>query len=576
LNACLPRFALCAALLASGGVAARSNLDFATLTGGSYPELVDFSAYAPEEGAGAPTNHFEGVLSLRFAGTLAHHTVHVEPAEASAQDVAHALTWPEDFNYEFVQQGDELVPVRRGVIPSTHGWWELILEPGRVWNEPGDRGYTRASIPFALQEKNANCTHNGVLMFLFRADGKVSKAAMQVASETCQYLQLDMWGLLEARYRPGKVTGGDAALAAHASEVRARMPVRTLAQLHTDHPEIGIGSLAIGAAAGRTVYGLVVGGVNYLSACATRSGEYPYCDEIDLPSYSLAKSAFAAAALMRLEKMRPGAASERISAQVPECDTPAWKDVTFAHALDMATGNFDSTGFEADENAAKTSGLFLPLDHASKIRFACGAYPHKAAPGTQWAYRTSDTYVLGTAMAGFLRSLPGRRGDDLYSDLVVAQLYAPLGLSATTRVTRRTYDKVAQPFTGWGLTFQPGDLARLGQFFGSGHGAIDGQQVLDPRMLDQALQRDPDSPGLAVTGFPNLRYHYGFWARNLRVELGCAHDTWVPFMSGFGGISVVLFPNGVVYYNVADDGQLASFDWAPVTPAVRKLKDFCL
>jgi hypothetical protein len=179
-------------------------------------------------------------------------------------------------------------------------------------------------------------------------------------------------------------------------------------------------------------------------------------------------------------------------------------------------------------------------------------------------------------MAGFLRSLPGRRGDDLYSDLVVAQLYAPLGLSATTRVTRRTYDKVAQPFTGWGLTFQPGDLARLGQFFGSGHGAIDGQQVLDPRMLDQALQRDPDSPGLAVTGFPNLRYHYGFWARNLRVELGCAHDTWVPFMSGFGGISVVLFPNGVVYYNVADDGQLASFDWAPVTPAVRKLKDFCL
>jgi len=105
LNPCLPRFALCAALLASGGVAARSNLDFATLTGGSYPELVDFSAYTHDEGAGAPTNHFEGVLSLRFAGTLAHHTVHVEPAEASAQDVAHALTWPEDFNYEFEMHG---------------------------------------------------------------------------------------------------------------------------------------------------------------------------------------------------------------------------------------------------------------------------------------------------------------------------------------------------------------------------------------------------------------------------------------------------------------------------------------
>jgi len=42
LNACLPRFALCAALLASGGVAARSNLDFDSLTGGSYPSWSIF------------------------------------------------------------------------------------------------------------------------------------------------------------------------------------------------------------------------------------------------------------------------------------------------------------------------------------------------------------------------------------------------------------------------------------------------------------------------------------------------------------------------------------------------------
>jgi hypothetical protein len=46
-------------------------------------------------------------------------------------------------------------------------------------------------------------------------------------------------------------------------------------------------------------------------------------------------------------------------------------------------------------------------------------------------------------------------------------------------------------------------------------------------------------------------------------------------MSGFGGISVVLFPNGVVYYNIADDGQIVSFDWSLVVPEVRKLGDFC-
>ena len=51
-------------------------------------------------------------------------------------------------------------------------------------------------------------------MFLFRAGWQVSKTAMQIASETCLYLQLDLWGLLETRYRPGRVTGREAALAA--------------------------------------------------------------------------------------------------------------------------------------------------------------------------------------------------------------------------------------------------------------------------------------------------------------------------------------------------------------------------
>jgi hypothetical protein len=562
-------------LLVCGTATARSALGFETLMSGSFPELVDFSAFAPDAGASAPSNHFEGVLKLRFAGTLSHHTLHADPNWVSAQDLPHTLTWPADVAYSFVQQGDALVPVRRGAIPNTHPWWELILEPGKVWNEPGDHGYTRASIPFALEEKNANCTHNGVLTFLFRTDGEVSKTAMQIASETCMYLQLDLWGLLDTHYRPGKVAGREAALAAHASEVKTRMPTRTLAQLHEEHPELDIQALAIGAPAARTVYGLSFGGVNYLSSCDTRSGAYPYCETIDLPSYSLAKSVFGAAALMRLERMQPGAEDQRISAHVPACNIPAWNGVTFANTLDMATGNYDSAGFEADENAAKSDRLFIPLDHPSKIRFACGAYPHQAAPGTQWVYRTSDSYVLGTALAHFLRTLPGHKRDDLYNDLVYAQLYAPLGLSATTRVTRRTYDLIAQPLTGWGLTFQPGDIARLGQFLGADHGAIKGWQLLDPKLLDQALQRDAGSPGLPVTGIPLLRYHDGFWARNLRTKLGCAHDTWVPFMSGFGGISVVLFPNGVVYYNFSDDGKITSFDWGAVAPEVRKLGDYC-
>ena len=57
--------------------------------------------------------------------------------------------------------------------------------------------------------------------------------------------------------------------------------------------------------------------------------------------------------------------------------------------------------------------------------------------------------------------------------------------------------------------------------------------------------------------------------------LGCEHPTWIPFMSGFGGISVVLFPNGVVYYNFADDGEIASFDWGEPAKQVRRIADYC-
>jgi hypothetical protein len=563
---------------AEAQAATRTELDYATLMTGSYPQPVDYPAYAPAAGANSATQVFAGVLTLRFKGTLPHHTLLADPAYVGRHDLELALTWPGDFSYSFVQDGDALVPVRRGAIPGTHGWWEVILEPGRVWSEAGDHGLARAAIPFSLQEKNANCTHNGVLMFLFGADGTVSRTAMQIAGETCRYLHLNLWALLETRYQPAmraEPARRAAALAAYRSERAARPPHRTLAQLHADHPELDIGALAIGAAGASTLHGLVVGGINYSSDCETRAGPYPYCDELDLPSYSLAKSVFAATALMRLQALHPQASAQLIAAHVPQCRRPAWSGVTFLHTLDMATGNYASAAFEADEDAAGTVGLFVPLDHASKIRYSCTTYPHRAAPGTQWAYHSSDTYILGSGLAHYLRTLPGHAHDDLYRDLVYAQIYAPLRLSATTAVTRRTYDAVAQPFAGWGLTFKPGDIARLGQFYGVDHGAINGHALLDPVLLDQALQRDANARGLPVAGFPDLRYQHGFWARNLRAVLGCEHDTWVPFMSGFGGISVVLFPNGVVYYNFADDGQGASFDWAAPAREVRKLGDYC-
>src|SRR5699024_2864144 len=100
------------------------------------------------------------------------------------------------------------------------------------------------------------------------------------------------------------------------------------------------------------------------------------------------------------------------------------------------------------------------------------------------------------------------------------------------------------------------DIARLARFIISDHGLIDGRQTLAPELLDSTLQRDEAERGVAIDDYPDFRYRLGFWARNVQTIAGCSHPVWVPFMSGHGGISVAMYPNGIVYYSVADSGTV--------------------
>ncbi|MCR6625756.1 MAG: beta-lactamase family protein [Pseudoxanthomonas sp.] len=556
---------LCLSALACGAMDAgyaRSVLDRDALLSGSYRRSVDLSAYSRPEDAAPPSNRFEG--RLRLSGQPSTRTLVVLPDYLGPDDALLARTLPQDFDYEFVQTGESLIPVRRGPIASSHPWWEFVLEPGRVWDETGDDGYTRAAIPFALVQKNANCTHNGVLMILFKDSGAVSRAALQVSSETCHYLQLDMWGTLEASYEPGKVADSDGIVAAYEAEVARRMPSRPLSALRIDHPGVDPSKFTIGAAPGRTVYGLVFEGVHYRSGCATRHGQYPYCDVLDIPSYSVAKSVVAGLAFMRMERLHPGTEDLQVNQFAPAtgCRSEKWRGVTFRHLLDMTTGQYDAPTYMADEDNVRVRAFFAPSTHAQRLAYACEAYPRNESPGSRWVYHTSDTYLLGTVLQEAWRRLPRRAHDDVFDDLLWADVFGPLGLSPTARATRRSDDEARQAFFGWGLTLHADDIAKLARFLGQEQGSIRGRELLDTAMFEAAMQRDPDNPGLTVATLDRYRYQHGFWARNLEVELGCDRPTWVPFMSGFGGITVVLFPNGMAWYNVADDGLLASIDFA--------------
>lgn len=555
---------------ATGAQKPRSELDINTLLGGSgMQQPVPMAAFTPRPGSSAPEQQLQGLIEIVPARDVDGFHV-LRDDFGYANDAASRVAQLPAFNFSFVQHGDQLIPATRGVVAGEHPHWEWLLEPGLIWQEDDDQGYSRTALPFSLVQRGENCTHNGVMSFLFKSDGSISRVAVQISSETCVYFKFDLWTLASARFTPGPVANAQTLKAHYASEVANRLPVRPIEDLAADWPgakPAEFGANGVIRPDDMTVYGFLIDGVNYLGGCRTRQGRYPFCEVLDLPSYSLAKSLVAGLGLMRLEQLYPGAASSRIADYVPQCTARgSWHTVTFEHALDMATGHYGSAHYDDDETASdKASGFFDPVSHAEKIAFACNHYPRRAPPGQQWVYHTSDTYLLGTAMNAFLTEQLGLPGDVM--DDLLLPWWRPLSLSPTSRVSRRTYDKYAQIFTGYGLTLHVDDIAKLGALANSD--AV--RQQMDSALLDGAMQRNIGDPGLpAMAG--SFYYNNGFWAYPGFASHSCNKPINLPFMLGYGGINVVLMPNQTVYYYFSDAGQ---FSWLDAARESERIKPFC-
>lgn len=533
---------------------------------------VSMLEFAPHEDAGEPLHSFSG--SLRLSGTPdSSGSKLVHDYFNRSDEIGTPLLHLPEFEFQFFQRGTDIIPIQRGVQRRDHPYWEVILQPGKAWSEAGDGGWTRASLPVSLQERAANCTHNGVLTWLFN-DQSVTRVAYQVSSETCGYLKIDLWGIADGEYRPQDLTTAAephiARLDAHRA---ARLPVRPLSELATDYP--GVDAPGLGIKDGirpedLSVYGLVVNGINYRSSCATRHGPYPYCDSLPLPSYSTAKSVFAALAMMRLEKLQPGSSQQTIASLIDACGSRKWRDVTIEHALDMATGNYRSKDAEIDEYSVPHREFVFSDKHEEKLRFACNYFRRKADPGERFVYHTSDTYLVGVALRTLLREFEGRDADP-YRTLLVEPIWDELELSPLLDDSKRTYDEASQAFTGYGLTLEADDLLRIASWIAHDDARLGGETMVDAPMLNAALQRDPRDQGIAA-GNDRLRYNNGFWAYDAGPSIGCDSPVWVPFMSGVSGITVAMFPNGVIYYYFSD-GYV--FRWQSAREAAHTIRSLC-
>lgn len=445
-----------------------------------------------------------------------------------------------------------------------------------MWKENSDNGYSRASFPFALVQRNANCTHNGVMTFLFDNSG-ISKVRYQITQETCVYYKINMWGQLNATYSAYSVPNAATLKANHATEVGNRLPTKPISALASDYPGSGVNVSVFGSGvtpAHMTYYGVIINGTNYVSGCTTRYGTYAFCESLRAPSYSTAKSAFASVALMRLgQKYGTGVYNLLIKDYVPEYTSSigTWTNVTFNNTTDMATGNYRLAGYESDEAGSYMETFFLAEPYTDKITAAFN-FPFKVTPGTYWVYHSSDTFIQTRAMNNYLQSQEGS-GAEIFG-MVKNEVYDSIKLSAGVSTIRTDNATTGKPFGGYGLFWTQDDIAKVAKFLNNDNGYANGSQILQPAMLADSMQDDPTDRGIETTGTPVFKYNNGFWAKNMTPsefpQYSCSF--WVPFMSGYGGITVAMAPNGATYYYFSDDEE---FSWYDAVNELDKLAPMC-
>jgi len=369
--------------------------------------------------------------------------------------------------------------------------------------------------------------------------------------------------------------------------VANRLPTKPFSALATDYPNSGINianfTQGFKSPADITTYGLLINGVHYVSACQTRYGAYAFCGDMRLPSYSTAKSSFAGLAMMWLGQQYGSAVYGRlIRSYVPQyVDGGDWANVTFDNTADMATGNYISAGNLADESTSQETAFLTAEPYSAKIKDAFTPFPHKAAAGSTWVYQSHATFILTQAMNGYLQQQQGS-GADIFNSIRDA-VYKPLNMSQGSLSMLRTDNSPAgKPFGSYGLFFIQDDVAKIGRFLNNSGGAINNAQVLDAARLQESLFRaaNPSTLGVAVpdTGTPvapnTFRYHNQFWAKHMTTaEFPQYHcNFWVPFMSGYGGNTVLLLPNGVTYYLFSDGNE---FIWYTAVNEINKIAPLC-
>ena len=542
--------------------AAVAHLARAEFSADARPErVIDNRAFVP--GPGSPTAHepFEGTL------VLAENLLVSEPRDLKFHDMLgkDAQYFPA-VRLAFITLDGDLVPVtqeviRAGSTPVGKSYWDVIVQPGRVWTEEGDGGWSRAAFPFALVHTLEGETHNGLASFLYRGHDVTALRFQIVQQTTPAHIDLPFTavGLAPAHREALPAVDTTALAVRYRASVQDAVSVQPWSALERRLGTARLAGFDAGLPADEVILsGLDYQGVFYLKGCGSAGGPLPWCERIRFGVWSVTKAFANEIALLRLaQKYGPEVFRQKIADYVPEARAfPAWAEVTFDDCINMATGiGNGSTKREPNEiedgyiDATYNDWADAPsaADKVATLLRIGKVYPW--GRGAVVRYRDQDMYILGVAMDRYLKRREGPRAD-LWS-MLEREVYEPIGVHyAPINRSIEPDGSAGQPLMAYGYYATVGDLVKVARLY-QARGAAHGVQLLYQPRIDQL------KAGIAPRGLPTgahsadgeTTYFNAFW--NLRYDARGGCRLYIPQMEGWGGNLVGLFPGGLTGIRIA-------------------------
>jgi hypothetical protein len=521
-----------------GGPVSDAPITAAQLLAGTDPDgLTRNARFAPPAGATAAPRL---VGRLRLAGATMGVLSDASDGSISNPVGGKDTTFFPNVAISFFTAGAHLVPttqnvIRNGVLPLTRSYWDVIVQPGRVWTQAGDHGWHRASFPFALVNSIEGETHTGVALFLYRGH-RVSHVRFQIVQQTAPYdvpEYFTAWGTSAATFTPGVQdlrlrrqrfwTAQRAQLPERSwQSLRGRVSARTL-RAFSSYSDV------IQSAA-------VIGGRIYRTHCPTAAGPFPYCKAVRYGVWSVTKSAMLNVAMMRLaQKYGAGIVEKSIAPYVPGAAKAGWRDVTFGDLANMASGH--GAGRHGTCYLCDYPRWYLAPSESQKTAEALN-YRKFVEPGTLYNYRDQDAYLLAVAENNLLRAHAGVRAN-IWS-MLRNEVYRRIGIADAPTNTTIEPRGHGIPVGAYGYYPTLDDLAKISALY-ENDGAWGGHQILDRGLVHRLLPRATVPPGsLPASSDGSEVYLFDWHIMRIRPHSGCTR--YLPEREGWGGNTVTLLP----------------------------------